>query len=64
MKIKGVSSKGMDFEEKEIKDQMLSRQAAVKVDQLPYKWSPYSIDFINKVPSPQYCCFSGMQTKD
>ncbi len=34
---------------KEIKEQILSRQAAVRVDQLPFKWSPYSLDFINKV---------------
>ena len=34
---------------KEIREQMLARQVSVKVDQLPYKWSPYSLDFINKV---------------
>jgi serine/threonine protein kinase len=34
---------------KEIKDQILARQVAVKVDQLPFKWSPYSLDFINRV---------------
>jgi serine/threonine kinase 32 len=34
---------------KEIKEQILSRQAAVRVDQLPYKWSPFALDFINKV---------------
>jgi protein kinase A len=34
---------------KEIREQILARQASVKVDQLPYKWSPFCIDFINKV---------------
>ena len=34
---------------KEIKEQILSRQASVKLDQLPYKWSPHSLDFINKL---------------
>ena len=34
---------------KEIKEQILSRQAAVRLDQLPFKWSPSSLDFINKV---------------
>jgi hypothetical protein len=28
---------------------MLSRQAQVRIDELPYKWSPHAIDFINKV---------------
>ena len=37
---------------KEIREHMLSKQATVKVDQLPYKWSPYAIDFINKVRMP------------
>jgi len=34
---------------KEIKDQILARQVTVKLDQLPFKWSPYSLDFINRV---------------
>lgn len=34
---------------KEIKEQIMARQAGVRVDQLPYKWSPFIIDFINKV---------------
>lgn len=34
---------------KEIKENMLSRQAQVRIDELPYKWSPHAIDFINKV---------------
>ena len=34
---------------KEIKDQILARQAAVRLDQLPFKWSPSALDFINKV---------------
>jgi hypothetical protein len=33
----------------EIKEQILSRQVSVKLDQLPFKWSPYSLDFINRV---------------
>jgi serine/threonine protein kinase len=35
---------------KEIKENMLSKQAQVRIDELPYKWSPHAIDFINKVP--------------
>lgn len=34
---------------KEIKQQILSRQASVRLDQLPFKWSPFSLDFINKL---------------
>jgi len=34
---------------KEIKEQILARQVSVKVDQLPYRWSPFSIDFVNRV---------------
>lgn len=34
---------------KEIKEQMLSRQACVRFDQLPFKWSPDSLDFVNKL---------------
>lgn len=34
---------------KEIKDQILARQVNVKLDQLPFKWSPHSLDFINRV---------------
>lgn len=40
---------------KEIKDQILSKQVSVKLDQLPFKWSPYSLDFINRV---LFCRFS------
>ena len=43
---------------------MLSRQANVKVDQLPYKWSPYSIDFINKVYYILCSCFFAILSKD
>lgn len=28
---------------------MMARQAAVRIDQIPFKWSPHSIDFINRV---------------
>lgn len=34
---------------REIKEQILARQAAVRVDQLPFKWSPFSLDFVNKL---------------
>jgi hypothetical protein len=34
---------------KEIKDQMLSKQVSVKFNDLPFNWSPFSLDFINKV---------------
>ena len=42
---------------KEIKEQILARQAVVKLDQLPYKWSPHSLDFINKVKIVSFSCF-------
>ena len=34
---------------REIKEHMLAKQAQVRIDELPYKWSPHSIDFINRV---------------
>lgn len=34
---------------KEIRDQMLSKQAAVKPEELPNKWSLDAIDFVNRV---------------
>lgn len=34
---------------KEIKENMLAKQAQVRIDELPYKWSPNAIDFINRV---------------
>ena len=39
----------MGANRKEIKEAMLSRQAGVRVDQLPFRWSPHVIDFINRV---------------
>jgi len=30
---------------------MLAKQAQVRIDELPYKWSPHAIDFTNKVLS-------------
>lgn len=39
---------------KEIKDQILARQATVRLEQLPFKWSPTSIDFINRVNIPSF----------
>jgi serine/threonine protein kinase len=39
---------------KEIKENMLSKQAQVRIDELPYKWSPHAIDFINKVQHLSY----------
>ena len=41
---------------KEIKEQMLSRQACVRFDQLPFKWSPDSLDFVNKVSIASCSC--------
>ena len=49
---------------KEIKEQILARQACVKVDQLPYKWSPYFIDFVNKVPQSLSSYSSATLSKD
>ena len=34
---------------KEIRDQIMSKQAAVRIDELPYKWSPDAADLINKL---------------
>lgn len=34
---------------KEIREQILSKQAAIKVEDLPSKWSPEGADLINKV---------------
>lgn len=34
---------------KEIKENMLAKQAQARIDELPYRWSPHAIDFINKV---------------
>lgn len=49
---------------KEIKENMLSKQAQVRIDELPYKWSPHAIDFINRVlPFPFSCC-SGIPRRD
>lgn len=28
---------------------MLAKQVEVRFDELPFKWSPHAIDFINKV---------------
>ena len=39
----------MGANRKEIKEAMLSRQAGVRVDQLPFRWSPHVLDFINRV---------------
>jgi hypothetical protein len=36
---------------KEIRDQILAKQAAIKTEELPPKWSPDAADFINKVHS-------------
>lgn len=49
---------------KEIKEQMLARQACVKFDQLPFKWSPNSLDFVNKVLILPCSCFWETQNKD
>jgi serine/threonine protein kinase len=42
---------------KEIKDNMLAKQAQVRIDELPYKWSPHAIDFINKVRIDICSCY-------
>jgi serine/threonine protein kinase len=34
---------------KEIKEQIMARQAAVKLDQLPFRWSVHAIDFVNRL---------------
>lgn len=42
---------------REIKENMLAKQAQARIDELPYKWSPHAIDFINRVclSSLSYC---------
>lgn len=35
---------------KEIREHILTKQVEIKLDELPYKWSPKSADFINQVP--------------
>ena len=34
---------------KEIREKMLAKQVQVRIDELPYRWSPHAIDFINKL---------------
>lgn len=34
---------------KEIRDQILAKQAMVKTEEIPPRWSPESADFINRV---------------
>lgn len=36
---------------------MLSKQAQVRIDELPYKWSPNAIDFINRVTNVLFSLF-------
>lgn len=41
---------------------MLAKQAQVRIDELPYKWSPHAIDFINKVENCLCSCCSEIRT--
>jgi serine/threonine protein kinase len=34
---------------KEIREHMLSKQVQIRIDELPFKWSPNVIDFVNRV---------------
>ena len=34
---------------KEIRENMLSKQVQLRIDELPYKWSPNVLDFVNRV---------------
>jgi serine/threonine protein kinase len=49
---------------KEIKENMLSKQAQVRIDELPYKWSPHAIDFINRVLPFSFSCCSEIPRLD
>jgi hypothetical protein len=49
---------------KEIKENMLAKQAQVRIDELPYKWSPNAIDFINKVYVYSFSFFSEIHRQD
>lgn len=42
---------------KEIRDQVLSKQAAVKLEELPNRWSLDAVNFINQVPISPYSYF-------
>lgn len=42
---------------REIKENMLSKQAQVRIDELPFKWSPHALDFINRVLPSLLSCF-------
>lgn len=39
---------------KEIREHILTKQAEIKIDELPYKWSPKAADFINQVHNIWY----------
>lgn len=41
---------------KEIREHMLSKQVQIRIDELPFKWSPNVIDFVNRV-LPITCSF-------
>ncbi len=43
---------------------MLAKQAQVRIDELPYKWSPHSIDFINKVSTFLFSFYFVIPTPD
>lgn len=49
---------------KEIRDQILSKQAVVKLEELPNRWSLEAVDFINKVKSPLFSYYKEIQVID
>jgi serine/threonine protein kinase len=49
---------------KEIRDQILSKQAAVKLEELPNRWSLDAVHFINQVSLPLCSCYSETPATD
>jgi hypothetical protein len=42
---------------KEIREHMLSKQVQIRIDELPFKWSPNVLDFVNRVLPITCSCF-------
>jgi serine/threonine protein kinase len=49
---------------KEIRDQILSKQACVRMEEIPNRWSVDAADFINKVYIHLLSCCKEIQTQD
>lgn len=49
---------------KEIREHMLSKQVQIRIDELPFKWSPNVLDFINRVLIITCSSFSEIHRQD